>query len=393
MPTFQYTAIDLNGRRIVGDIAGATEQAVLSELEARQLTPVSVAQRTPAFTIGRGVSTRALATAYGQLADLLRAGVPLLRALNLLGRNKAKPRLALVFSDIAEAVSEGEELAEGMAGRPDIFPSVHVAMVRAGERGGFLEDVLAKLGVFVLREAELKGKIIGNMIYPSVLVCVGAVVLGVVFGFFVPMFEKALNRVEDMPAISVFVFGASRVVTDYGPVTLIVLAGIVATFMWAKKKPEVQRRFTIMRTYAPLLGSLVRSIAAARFCRMLGTMLTNGIPMLSAMQIAKDAAGNVLMEEAIEAATESVRSGDALAGPLGKSGLFSEDVIEMIAVAESANNLDEVLITIAETIETHVDRLLNTLVRLIEPAFLLAIALVVGIVAIGLILPMLQMSA
>lgn len=393
MPTFQYTAIDLNGRRIVGDIAGATEQAVLSELEARQLTPVSVAVSAPAFSIGRGVSTRALATAYGQLADLLRAGVPLLRALNLLGRNKAKPRLALVFREIAEAVSEGQELAEGMAERPDIFPSVHVAMVRAGERGGFLEDVLAKLGVFVLREAELKGKIIGNMIYPSVLVSVGAVVLGVVFGFFVPMFEKALDRVEHMPAISVFVFGASKAVTDYGPITLIVLAGIVATFMWARKKPEVQRRFTIVRTYAPLLGPLVRSIAAARFCRMLGTMLTNGIPMLAAMQIAKDAAGNVLMEEAIEAATESVRSGDALAGPLGKSGLFSEDVIEMIAVAESANNLDEVLVTIAETIETQVDRLLNMLVRLIEPAFLLAIALVVGIVAIGLILPMLQMSA
>ncbi len=393
MPTFQYIAIDLTGRRIVGDIAGATEQAVLSELEARQLTPVSVAESAPGFALRRGVSTRALAMAYGQLADLLRAGVPLLRALKLLGRNKSKPRLATVFREIAESIAEGDELAQGMAKRPDIFPSVHVAMVRAGERGGFLEDVLAKLGVFVLREAELKGKIIGNMIYPGVLVSVGSVVLGVVFGFFVPMFEKALDRVEHMPAISTFVFGASRAVTDYGPITLVVVAALVATFLWARKKPAVRRQVTIVRTRAPLLGPLVRSIAAARFCRMLGTMLANGIPMLAAMQIAKDAAGNVLMEEAIESATESVRSGDALAGPLGESGLFSEDVIEMIAVAESANNLDDVLITIAETIETQVDRLLNTLVRLIEPAFLLAIALVVGIVAIGLILPMLQMSA
>ena len=393
MPTFQYTALDVKGRRIVGDIAGATEQAVLSELESRQLTPVSVAPSKARFTLRRGVSSSALATAYVQLADLLVAGVPLLRALKLLGRSKSRPRLASAFRGIAEAVAEGEELADGMADRPDVFPAVHVAMVRAGERGGFLEEVLAKLGAFVSREAELKGRIIGNMIYPCVLVCVGSVVLGIIFGFFVPMFEKNLEHIVEMPAISELVFGVSRLVRQHGLVVLIGIAALVATFLWARTQPEVRRRLTVIRTHAPLLGAIVRAVATARFCRMLGTMLTNGIPLLSAMQIAKEAAGNVLMEESIDAATESVRAGETLAQPLGQSGLFSEDVVEMISVAESANNLGNVLVTIADTIERRIDRLLDTAVRLIEPAFIVVMAVMVAIVAIGLILPLTQLSA
>jgi general secretion pathway protein F len=155
----------------------------------------------------------------------------------------------------------------------------------------------------------------------------------------------------------------------------------------------VRRKIAEARTFLPVIGPLTRAIAAARFCRMLGTMLGNGIPVLTSMQIAKEAAGNPLMEEAVDAATDAVRAGQTLAPPLLESGLFSEDVVEMIAVAEAANNLDEVLVTIAATIETRVDRMLTTAVRLVEPLLLLCIALVVAVVAAGLILPMTKMKA
>jgi general secretion pathway protein F/type IV pilus assembly protein PilC len=158
------------------------------------------------------------------------------------------------------------------------------------------------------------------------------------------------------------------------------------------RRPMVARKITELQTRAPLIGPLTRSLAAARFCRMLGTMLGNGVPMLGAMQIARQAAGNVLMEDAIANASEAVRAGQPLAGPLSESGLFDDDVLEMISVGESANNLGDVLVDIAVTIEQRVDRLLTTLVRLIEPLLLLLIAGVVVLVAVSLILPLTKLG-
>jgi general secretion pathway protein F/type IV pilus assembly protein PilC len=189
------------------------------------------------------------------------------------------------------------------------------------------------------------------------------------------------------------VFGASATVADYGLWTLAV-AAIAAITLWrATRQPRVRRWIVEKVTWMPVWGPITRSLAAARFCRLLGTMLANGIPMLSAMQIAREAAGNVLMEEAIDRATESVRAGQALSGPLAESGLFEDEVIEMISVGESANNLDEVLVTIAGTIEGRVDRMLTTAIRLLEPVLLICIAVVVATVAAGLILPMTRMKA
>jgi type II secretory pathway component PulF len=319
--------------------------------------------------------------------------VPLLRALKLLGNRKSQPRLSAVFRELAEGVSQGEELAEVMARHPDVFPRVHIAMVKAGEKGGFLEAVMARLGQFVMGQAELKGKVVGNLIYPLLLVVFGFAVLGIIFGVFVPKFKPMLAQIPDLPWVSKAVFGASSLVADYGPWTMASAAVLAAVAWRVSRRPDVRRKLAEVRTRMPVLGPLVRALAAARFCRMLGTMLGNGIPVLTAMQIAKDAAGNLLMEEAVDKATEAVRAGQQLAGPLEESGLFGDDVIEMISVAESANNLDEVLITIAGTIEGRVDRLLSTAIRLLEPLLLVTIALAVAVVAAGLILPMTKMKA
>lgn len=396
MPSFEYTAITSGGGRVTGVLAAANEAAVLAELEAKQLTAVSVSEQRERHGFRRGVSHAKLARSYIQLADLLRAGVPVMRALSLLGNQKSDRRLGAVYRRLAEHVAEGGEISEAMELQPDVFPRIHVAMIRAGERGGFLEQVFSRLGQYVQAQVELRSKVVGNMIYPCVLVGVGVVLLTVVFTVFVPNFESVFQGLKErgqLPTITSVLFFISHALGRYGPITLAVVALGVFWAWRASKRPDVRRFLVVTRNRMPILGPLTRSLAAARFCRMLGTMEANGVPLLTAMQIARQAAGNLLMEEAIDRAIEAVRGGEPLAGPLSQSGMFEEDVVEMIAVGETAGNVDEVMLGIAETIERRVNRLLDTAVRLIEPLMLLLIAGAVVTVAIALLLPMLRMSA
>ncbi len=383
------------GQRVSGSLAGPSEQAVLAELESRQLTPVVIeagAERKAGF--GRGVSTRRLGESYGQMADLLRAGVPLLRSLKLLGGQKSRGHLALVYRNLAEAVEKGSDLGAAMEISEGVFPPVHIAMVRAGEKGGFLEQVLARLNVLVTRQADLKSRLIGNLIYPSVLVVFGVGVAGVIFGVFVPKFRGMFAKLgDDLPVVTKLVFAVSDAITAHGLATAVVLAGLIVAVWRMLQNAQVKAWISARIVRAAVLGPILRGFATARFCGLLGSMLANGVPVLTALGIAKDGAGNLLMVKAIEEASESVRSGEHLAPPLSRSGMFDEDVVEMIAVGESANNLDEVLIRIGDTIEARLDRQLTAAMRLVEPLLLLVLAGVVGVVAAGLLLPMSKLSS
>ncbi len=392
MATFSYIARDTSGRKIEGKVAAATAQAVLAELQTRQLAPVQVKEVREQPRVQRRISARTLATAYRQLGDLLHAGVPLLRALRLLGRRRSNPRLAKVMSDIADAVAEGSRFADAMAAHPEIFPPVQVAMVRAGERGGFLEAVLLRMGTFLEQQAELRGKVIGNLIYPVLLFgfMIGVIVIALVG--IVPKFRDFYSRIS-IPWPTKVLLGASDVVSTYWPWLLAGLAVAIVALWQLMKKPRVRRAVAVWQLRVPALGTLISSLAVGRFARILGTLLENGIPMLAAMQISRDAAGSILLAEAIDNAAEAVRSGETLGAPLAASGLFGDEVVEMISVGESANNLPQVLITIADTIEKRVDRMLTVFVRLMEPALLLVLGGAVFFIFVALIVPMMRMSS
>jgi general secretion pathway protein F/type IV pilus assembly protein PilC len=392
MPSFRYTAITTTGERVAGVLAGGTEQAVLTELETRRLVPVNVTpvKESGGGRGGRRVPLRPLATSYTQMADLLRAGVPLMRALKLLAGRKSS-RLAGIYTDLADAVAAGSDLAAAMESRPDAFSRVHVAMVRAGEKGGFLEQVLARLGQFLHAQADLRSKVVGSLIYPIVLIVVGVLVLAGIFGFIIPKFKPLFAKIELGPLTrSVLWLGDFFASSGW----IVLLVGAVAgVAVWRVVRAEPLRpSIDAMKVRVPVLGPVVRLLAAARFCRVLGTMLANSVPMLTAMQIARDAAGNAVMEGAIDKATEAVRQGQPLAPPLGECGLFGDDVIEMVTVGESANNLDDVLVSIADTLEGRLDRQLSVAVRLIEPLMLLLLATVIGLVAIALVVPMTRLG-
>lgn len=394
MATFRYTAISASGERIEGTLVGDSEQAVLAELDSRQLTPVAVAPAPGGSEQSSGrLPARQLGESYGQLADLLRAGVPLLRGLRLLGGRRSRPRVSRVFASLAQEVEKGSDLAAAMERRSDSFPTLHIAMVRAGERGGFLESVLAQLGGLVIKQAELTGKILGNMIYPAVLVVFGLGIAAVIFGVFVPQFRPMFARIEGgLPLVTTIVFIVSDAITKYGLVSAALIGVAGAGVVAAMRRPDIKARIDQARLRLPVLGPIQRGIATARLCRLLGSMLANGVPMLAALRISRDAVGNPVMQRAIDAAAEAVQSGAALAPPLEASGLFDDDIVEMIRVGESANNLSEVLLTIADTIEARLDRLLNVAIRLIEPLLLVLIAGLVGLVAAGLLLPLTKLS-
>ena len=394
MATFRYTAISASGERIEGILVGDSEQAVLAELDSRQLTPVAVSPAAGGSDQSSGrLPARQLGESYGQLADLLRAGVPLLRGLRLLGGRRSRPRVSRVFASLAQEVEKGSDLAAAMERRSDSFPTLHIAMVRAGERGGFLESVLAQLGGLVIKQAELTGKILGNMIYPAVLVVFGLGIAAVIFGVFVPQFRPMFARIEGgLPLVTTIVFIVSDAITKYGLVSAALLGAAGAGVAAAMRRPDIKARIDQARLRLPVLGPIQRGVATARLCRLLGSMLANGVPMLAALRISRDAVGNPVMQRAIDAAAQAVQSGAALAPPLEASGLFDDDIVEMIRVGESANNLSEVLLTIADTIEARLDRLLNVAIRLIEPLLLVLIAGLVGLVAAGLLLPLTKLS-
>ena len=392
MAVFAYQARDGTGRRVDGRQEGASRAAIVSELQSRGLSPISVRESVVSGRRRRKrLPDRRLAAAYGQLSDLLKAGVPLLRSLALIGRSKADLRLAAAVNGIAERVSEGERLADSMRAVGG-FPEIHIAMVQAGERGGFLEEVLSELSIFLEHQSERRATVIGNLIYPAILLLVGIGVVAAALVFFVPKFQDFFDEME-LPIATRMLLGTSDFLTGWWPLMLIAIVALVVGWIMIRDRPGVRRRVAIWQLKIPIVGELTRAMSVARFTRMLGTLLANGIPLLASMRISREAAGNPLLVEAIDAAADAVGGGESLAKPLEESGLFGEEVVEMISVGESANNLAVVLVGIARNAERKTDRILDIMLKLMEPAMLLLLAGAVMFIFMALVVPMMSLSS
>ncbi len=399
MPDFQYIARELSGRQVTGVLSAASEHDALGSLAAKSLFPVRIALADGAKTqsqLVRGrVRARHLAVFYTQLADLLRSGVPLLRSLELLERQTSQNTLKHVIQDVKEQVADGTRLAESMRRHPRVFGELAVSMVRAGEEGGFLEDVLKRISAFTEHQEELKARVVGAMVYPMFLLVMGGGIVVAMLTFFVPKFTPIFDRMAErgsLPWATTALMSLSESMQVYGLVFAGLIAGGAYFLIRYVKTEEGRFRYDRYRLVAFGVGPIVRSLAIARFCRILGTLLKNGVPILQSLRIAKDATGNQVLSQAIGDAAENVSSGKALAEPLRGSGQFPEEVVEMIAVGEEANNLEQVLIDIAENMERHTNRRLEMFVRLLEPLLLLLMAGIILFVVAGLMLPILQSS-
>jgi type II secretory pathway component PulF len=400
MPEFTYEALTSTGQKNQGSLVANTEREVMAMLDARGLFPLRISAPRAAGGGSRwGLKVRAkyMTVFYSQLADLLRSGVPLLRSLDILERQSSLPALKEVIREVRAKVADGTSLGEAMAQYPRAFNELAVSMVRAGQEGGFLEDVLKRIADFTEKQDDLKAKVVGALAYPVFLAIVGFLVLNILVIFFVPKFEPIFKKLEeknDLPALTVGLMATSHFLQGPGGLLVVaaVIGGVVGFRYWAAT-PAGRRRVDGWKLRAPAAGSLYLMYALSRFTRILGTLLHNGIPILQSLRIAKDSTGNRVLADAIDKSAENIKGGDSLAKPLAACRYFPRDVVEMISVGEESNSLETVLVQIAEGMEKRTERQLDLFVRLLEPMMLLVMAGVTLLVVAGLLLPVFKMSS
>jgi general secretion pathway protein F/type IV pilus assembly protein PilC len=398
MPEFAYIARDLTGNRVEGTLAAGTEREVVAALSGRNLFPLKVASADGRASGAQGsprVRPRIMASTYGQLAALLGSGVPLLRSLEVLREQTPHKNLATVLEDVHSRVQEGATLADAMARHPRAFGELPTSIVRAGGEGGFLEEALDRLAKFTEQQDELKSRVVGALVYPMLLFGLGTIVVNVLIIFFVPKFETLFARLRErgeLPIITDWLLSLSAVMQSYGVLVLLALVGL-GLFVRKRLQTEEGREWLDKwRLKVPVASGIYLSLAVSRFCRVLGTLLANGVPIVRSLEISADSTGNRVLSGAIREAAENISAGEALAAPLAASGQFPPDVVEMIAVGEQSNNLETVLPHIADTLERDTWRRLDLFVRLLEPLMLLVLAGIVLAVVVALLVPVLKMS-
>ena len=415
MPTFSYRALQANGAIAEGHLEAPGRPDALRQIETLGLRPVVVSEKSGAAgkngssngallpaSLGnlsfkfesKKVSSKDLENFTRLLSSLLAAGVPLSRALVILYKESASTVAQTQWKQIHDMVVDGMSLADAMARSPETFPRVYVAMVEAGEAGGFLDVVLAQIADFQTREKELKSKVLTAMIYPIILLFLALVVLTVLLVFFIPKFEKVFNSVHgSLPLITQVIIGASNILRSYG---LLVGAGLVGIFFFARQwfaSAKGKRVWEGGMLRAPLIGPLVAQFAMARFCRMLGTLLGAGVPLVHGLNVARKSIGNQILVDAVSTSIERVQQGGRLGQSLAEcKGLFPGSVLEMVSVAEESGKLDTELVRIAGVTESDLDRHLKTAVAFAEPLMLFLIAGFIGLIFIGMLLPIFSLQ-
>ena len=412
MPLFDYKALQLDGGIAQGQLEAAGRAEAFRQMEGLGLRPITLAEKAvstattnnssaPTKSGDRAlkfssnkISARDLENFTRLLSSLLAAGVPLSRALVILHKEASSPAAGAKWKEIHDLVIDGMSLADAMAKSPETFPRVYVAMVQAGETGGFLDLVLAQIADFQAREKDLRGKVLTAMLYPAILLVLALGVVIFLLVFFIPKFQAIFSGFgASLPVLTEMIIATSHALRSYG---LFVLGGLVGVGMslrtWFNSE-KGRRAWEGMILRAPVVGPLVAQFAMARFCRMLGTLLGASVPLVQALNVARKSIGNQILVDAVSASITRVSEGGQLGQSLANCrNLFPGSVLEMVAVAEESGKLDVELVRIAVVTEADLDRNLKTGVALLEPLMLFLIAGFIGTIFIGMVLPIFTMQ-
>ncbi len=416
MPTFVYKALQADGATAEGEIEAGGRQEAFRQIEGRGLRPIRLTERggvgakapaakAPAPESGGGfkltlggskkVTGRELEDFTRLLASLLAAGVPLSRALAILCREAASPAAKAKWQEVHDRVVDGMSLADAMGKSPETFPRVYAAMVEAGETGGFLDVVLGQIADFQAREKEMRAKMLTAMLYPIILFCLAIGVLTFLMIFFIPRFQKLFESFggAQLPMLTQIIVGVSDAVRSYGifiGLGVAIIAILIRTWVVS---PQGRRKWEGFLLRVPTIGALVSRYAMARFCRMLGTLLGAGVPLINGLNVARRSIGNQILVDAVENSINLVKEGKALGLSLGEcKTLFSGSTLEMISVAEESGRLDQELVRLANVTEGDLDRHLKTAVAMAEPVMLFVIAGFIGTIFIGMLLPIFSLQ-
>jgi type IV pilus assembly protein PilC len=421
MPTFAYTALDARGQEINNTIDAPDEQQAVQALRQAGYYPTSVMEAGKAakarakggkapkaaaagglkkdlnisipFLERKTIKPKTLMIFTRQLATLIDSGLPLLRGLTVLGKQEPDPVLRKTIGKLADTVQGGSTFSDALGQHPRIFNKLYVNMVKAGELGGVMELVLVRLADFQEKAQKLKNKVVSAMFYPVIVLVIAIAIMAFLLVYIVPKFEQIFADMlggKPLPGLTQFVIGTSNFVK--GNVLLII--GVVVVFIVlynVMARTKGGRAFIdAVKLKTPLFGDLIKKGAISRFTRTLGTLVTSGVPILQALNITRDTAGNVVLANAIQHVHDSVKEGESIVAPLEKSGIFPPMVVSMIDVGEETGQLPEMLLKIADVYDDEVDNTVAGLTSLLEPIMIVFLAVVVGTIVIALFLPLIS---
>jgi type IV pilus assembly protein PilC len=423
MPRFTYVALDSRGQESTGLVEAASTNEAIGQLRQAGFFPTNVYEEGKGGRVeGKAAKKAAKATRVEQprekskgggfvlfqrkkvkpkilmiftrqLATLIDSGLPLLRGLTVLTKQERDPVLKKTITKLADSVQGGSTFSESLAQYPFIFNDLYVNMVKAGEIGGVLELVLTRLAEFQEKASKIKNKVAAAMVYPLIVMTMAIAIMGFLLVFIVPKFEAIFHDMlgdRPLPGITTFVITISRFVQAHWMVLIAIIVAVIAAYKFANRTPRGKSKIDGVKLRFPLFGDIIRKTAISRFSRTLGTLVTSGVPILQALNITRETAGNMVIARAIAQVHESVKEGESIVQPLEASAAFPPMVISMIDVGEETGQLPEMLLKIADVYDDEVDNSVAAMTAALEPIMIVFLALVVGTIVIALFLPLIS---
>ena len=425
MATFQYIAMDAQGKEQRGTVDAADRAQAIAAVRAAGLFPSAIGEvksaapaakkpaakkgaapakkgglnkdikiniKLPSFLTGR-VKPKDLTTFTRQLATLVNAGLPLMRCIEVLKKQNQIPAMGNCLNGISENIAGGGTFSEALTAYPKIFDNLYVNMVKAGEAGGVLEVVLNRLAEFAEKAQKIKNKVKGAMIYPSVVLLAAIGITAFLLTTVIPKFKQVFSDIlgdAALPAVTEFVMGVSDFVQHNGLQIAIGVAALIVIYKVVGHTKGGAYALDVMRLKVPVTGTLVKRTAISQVTRTLGTLLASGVPILQALQIVRDTSGNRVIANALQSVHDAVKEGESMTDPLAASGVFPPMVVSMVQVGEETGALADMLTRIANTYDDEVDNAVAGLTAAIEPALIIFLAVVVGTIVIAMFLPMIK---
>jgi type IV pilus assembly protein PilC len=420
MPRFNYVALDARGQEATGLVEAPSSNAAITQLRQAGYFPTNVIEeaisspdgqatrdraakvtRTTKPRAKRGivlfkrktVKSKVLMIFTRQLATLIDSGLPLLRSLNVLEKQERDKVLKNTINKIADSVQSGSTFSDALALHPRIFNDLYVNMVKAGEVGGVLELVLTRLSEFQEKAAKIKNKIMAAMVYPAIVMTMAMGIMGFLLVFIVPRFEVIFHDLlgdKPLPPVTRFVIGASGSLKNHGLVVLGIIVAVVTLYKFIGRTRRGRLAIDTFKLRMPLFGNLIRKSAISRFARTLGTLVTSGVPILQALNITRETAGNAAIARAISHVHDSVKEGESIVQPLEASRVFPPMVVSMVDVGEETGKLPEMLLKVADVFDDEVDNAVVALTSMLEPIMIVFLAVIVGTIVLALFTPLIS---
>lgn len=393
--TYSYRVRDRQGKIVTGKLEADNEASVSQRLREMGYFVIGVEQEKVSVTkkeihiLRPKAKTKDVTVFTRQFATMINAGLPLVKCLSILSEQTESPVLTEVIVDVQHEVEMGRSLSEALSKHPDVFKELYSSMVKAGEIGGVLDDVLLRIATTLENEDEIRRKIKSALTYPVAMFAISMLLLVVMLVFVVPVFEKMFKQMgATLPFLTKFIMTISHFLVSWKGAILIILliAGAVFLRRWLKT-PGGRRVLDGLKLKLPVFGVLFHKMSLSRFSRTLGTLVASGVPILQALEITSNSVGNVLVAEAVESVRAGVKEGDSIARPLGKSTLFPPMVTQMLAIGEETGALDTMLNKVSDFYDSEVTSNVEALTSLLEPLLIVFLGMVVGTIVIALYMP------